>query len=178
MTNSCLKASQKLFLSAISINPQTNFIRRRRAGVIVSSLLCSVLGLWETASWQGTMRSEVFTDLYKWLRGAEWGLRRFSQAVGFRINFRRIIKVIISVSDNVSVWWWRALLAALVRYRCQILNQLILMIAHRWNHIRGDFLKRHCEEEKKKKKKKAFTTLIRMMFCTPGTFWLTFHTYL
>lgn len=47
MTNSDLKATQKLFHSVISINLQTNFVKGSRLRAIVLSLLCGVLGLGE-----------------------------------------------------------------------------------------------------------------------------------
>lgn len=46
--------------------------------MIVLSLLRSVLGLQETVSCQGTMKREVFTHLFRWLRGSELALLRFS----------------------------------------------------------------------------------------------------
>lgn len=73
-----LKASQKLFNSVISINLQTNAVKGSSLNVIVLYLLGIVLGLEETDSWQGTMKREVFTDLYRWLRGSELAPRNIS----------------------------------------------------------------------------------------------------
>lgn len=155
------------FYSAISINLQISFVKGSSLNVTVLSLLCSVLGLGETVSWQGTMKREVFTDLYRWLRGSELALRHFLMWFGFRLNFRCVIKTIIRTSDNVSVWSWRAPLTELVRYHCQILNPVTR--ASRSNDS---------SPKKTHRRHKRALQLWNLCFCAPSTFWLTFHAYL
>lgn len=124
------------------------------------SLYSSVsLGLGETVSWQGTMKREVFTDLYRWLRGSELAPRHFSCDSVSDFNFRCVIKTIIGMSDNVSIWSWRAPLTELVRYHCQILNP-VTCVSHsndssqRKSH-HGDFYKhaspcfQHCRHKRR-----------------------------
>lgn len=147
-----LKHQSELFHSAISINLKITFVVGSSVRALVLFLLGGVLGQRGAVSWQGTMTWEVFTDLYRWLRGSElapapflmWFAPRFQTS---DVSSRRSSGCL----TNVRLWSRRARLTDLVRCHRQTLNPVTRVSrsndsSHKWEKTTTKKTKKKCNK--------------------------------